>query len=114
MQDERPRRQQKRLRFGGPVRLFIDTSDGLIIANGHIIDLSEGGCALRVHRPIESNLVGRISLEVAGKALGLPVLTRWSHADSRGWTLGCQFDRPTPEKQHAVRVLMLERRRLTA
>jgi len=114
MQVERPRRQQKRLRFGGSARVLIDSDDGLIMTKGQIIDLSEGGCAVHVHRPIDVNLVGRVSLEVAGQALGLPVRTRWSRADARGWVVGCQFDRPTPEKQQAIRALMVERRRLTA
>jgi len=113
MQDERPRRKQKRIQLGGRVRLLIDTPNGLITTDGQIIDLSEGGCAIRIHRPVEANLAGRINVEVAGKALGLSVLTRWARADSRGWTVGCQFDRPTPEKQHAIRVLLLERRRIT-
>src|SRR5260370_936829 len=114
MHDERPRRRQQRVPLGGSVRLLIDTPDGLVTATGHIVDLSEGGCAIRVHRPIDSNLAGRVNVEVGGRALGLPVLTRWARADARGWTVGCQFDRPTPEKQHAVRALILERRRLTA
>jgi hypothetical protein len=114
MHEERPRRQQKRLRLGGSVRLLIDTADGLVITNGQIIDVSEGGCAVHVHRPIDVNLVGRVSVEVAGQALGLPVRTRWSRADTRGWIVGCQFDRPTPEKLKAIRALMLERKKLTA
>lgn len=114
MQPERPRRQQKRVQLGGSVRLLIDTPHGLLTTTGQIIDLSEGGCAIRIHRPVEANLAGRVNVEIAGKALGLPVLTRWTCADSRGWTVGCQFDRPTPEKQRAIRMLILERRRLTA
>jgi hypothetical protein len=111
--DERPRRQQQRIRLGGEVRLLIDTSDGVITASGQIIDLSEGGCALRVHRRVESQVVGRIHVTVAGKALWLPMVTRWARSDARGWTVGCQFDRPTPEKQGAIRALLLERRRVT-
>jgi hypothetical protein len=114
MQRERPRRKQKRIEFGGRVRLLIDTPNGLITTDGQIIDLSEGGCAIRIHRHVDANLPGRINVEVAGKALGLPVRTRWARADSHCWTVGCQFDRPTPEKQHAIRALILERRRLTA
>ena len=114
MYDERPRRKQERVRLCGEVRLILDTPDGLLTTGGQIIDLSEGGCALRVHRHIEGQLFGRVHVEVAGKALGIPVITRWTRSDSRGWTVGCQFDQPTPEKQRAIRVLLYERRRLTA
>jgi hypothetical protein len=113
VQDERPRRQQKRIQVGGGARLLIDTPDGLITTFGQIIDLSEGGCALRIHRPLDVQLAGRVNVEVAGNAIWLPVLTRWVRGDSRGWTVGCEFDRPTSEKQQAIRVLLLERRRFT-
>jgi PilZ domain len=113
MDDERPRRLQKRIQLGGDVRLILDTPAGLITTAGQIIDLSEGGCALRVHLPVDAQMVGRVHVEVAGKKLGLPIVTRWTRADSRGWTVGCQFDRPTAEKRQAIRALMLEQRRLT-
>lgn len=114
MQDERPRRQKERIRLGGNIRLLIDTPAGLVTTTGQIIDLSAGGCAIRVHRKVESNLVGRVHVEVAGKAMWLPVTTRWVRSESHGWTVGCEFDRPTSEKQLAIRTLLSERRRLTA
>jgi hypothetical protein len=99
---------------GGIVRVLIDTSDGLVTASGEVIDLSEGGCAVRIHRQVEPHLPGRVKVEVAGRTLWLPILTRWVRADSRGWLVGCAFDRPTPEKQHAIRALIADRRRLIA
>ncbi len=114
MQDERPRRQQERVRLGGSVRLLIDTTDGVRTAAGQIIDLSNGGCAIRIHRKVEAELPGRVHIEVAGKAIWLPVITRWVRVDSHGWLVGCAFDRVTAEKQRAISALLLERRRLTA
>jgi PilZ domain len=93
---------------------MLDTSDGLRTACGQIVDLSVGGCAIRVHRIIEADLAGRVQVEVAGKSMWLPVITRWVCADSRGWTVGCAFDRLTPEKQRLISTLLLERRSLTA
>ena len=114
MQDERPRRRHERIRLGGSVRLMLDTSDGLRTACGQIVDLSVGGCAIRVHRIIDTDLAGRVQVDVAGNSMWLPVITRWVRADSRGWTVGCEFDRLTPEKHRLISVLLRERRRLTA
>jgi len=107
---ERPRRRQERVRLGGSVRLLVDTRNGVVSTAGQIVDLSEGGCAMRVHRRVDPGLLGRVHVEVAGTALWLPVMTRWNRADTHGWTVGCQFDRPTSEKQHAINALLLERR----
>ena len=114
MEDERPRRRHERIRLGGSVRLMLDTSDGLRTACGQIVDLSVGGCAIRVHRIIETDLAGRVQVDVAGKSMWLPVITRWVRADSRGWTVGCAFDRLTPEKQQLISALLRERRAVTA
>ena len=114
MQDERRRRKQDRIRLGGSIRLLLDTPAGLATTTGQIIDLSAGGCAIRVHRKVDSGLVGRVHVEVAGRAMWLPVATRWVRSDAQGWMVGCEFDRPTPEKQLAIRTLLSERRRLTA
>jgi hypothetical protein len=114
MQDERRKRQHERTRLGGSVRLLIDTPDGLRTAGGQIIDLSAGGCAICLHRSVQAQLVGRVHVEIAGKAIWLPVVTRWVRADARGWIVGCAFDRLTDDKQRAVRALLAERRRVTA
>ena len=84
------------------------------MAAGHLLDLSEGGCAVLFKNRVEANLAARMQLEVEGKELWLPVVTRWARRDSQGWTVGCQFDRPTEEKQQAIRALVAERRNLVA
>ena len=111
---DRRQRQEDRVRLGGSVRLLVDTPTGLRTATGQVIDLSEGGCAIRVQRIVEAELAGRVLVEVARKAIWLPIVTRWVRRDLHGWVVGCQFDRPTPEKARAIRSLLWERRRLTA
>ena len=51
-------------------------------------------------------MAGRVNLDVEGKALWLPVITRWAREDSHGWTVGCEFDRPTAEKQELLKSLL--------
>ena len=114
MADERSRRRYSRIEVAGTVRVLIDTPNGLVTTNGQIIDMSEGGCALRLYRPVDSHVAGRVNVELAGRAIWLPIYTCWVRSDARGWTVGCEFDRPTPEKVLVIRKLMVERRRLTA
>ena len=114
MQNQRGRRQHERMRLAESVRLILDTSGGLRTAWGEIIDLSEGGCAIRVHRNIACDLAGRVRIEVDGHATWLPVITRSVRADSRGWTLHCAFDGLTPDKQGVIAALLSDRSRLTA
>jgi hypothetical protein len=73
-----------------------------------MLDLSEGGCQLRLRRRIDADLAGRVNLDVEGKALWLPVITRWAREDSHGWTVGCEFDRPTAEKLELLKSLLEE------
>ena len=37
-----------------------------------------------------------------------PVLTRWVRPEAGEWSVGCCFDRLTPEKQESVRALLAE------
>ena len=104
-------RARRRVRPAGNVRLWIDAPDGLIHARGRIFDLSEGGCELRLHRGVDAQLAGRISVRIGGREVWLPVITRCAHEDTHGWTVGCTFERPTREQAHAIRALLLEWRR---
>jgi hypothetical protein len=89
-----------------------DTPNGLCLASGHIVDMAEGGCALHLKTYIAASVAARVRVEVGRTELWLPVVTRWVVADGRGWKVGCSFDRPTPEKQRAIRALVWERRNL--
>jgi hypothetical protein len=112
MTDERSRRKYERIRVCGGVRLMVDGPDGLRTAAGHLVDLSEGGCAIFTKSRIEPNVAGRVQVEIEGKQIWLPVVIRWVRCDTRGWNAGCVFDRPTDEKQRAIRALVWERRNL--
>ena len=95
--------------------MMVDTPSGLRVATGHLIDLSEGGCSIVSKTHVDANLAGRLQVTVAGTEIWLPALTRWVRSDSRtsGWLVGWSFDRPTDEKQRAIRELLWERRKIT-
>jgi hypothetical protein len=112
MIEQRSRRKHERIRVAGGVRLMADTSDGLRMLAGQLVDLSEGGCAILSQTRIEERVAARIQVEVDGVEIWLPVVTRWARCDPRGWTIGCSFDRPVDEKQRAIRALVWERRKL--
>ena len=112
MSDDRIRRKYERVRVCGGVRLMVDSSAGLRMTSGHLIDLSEGGCSVFLKTRVEPNQAARVEVEVTGTLLWLPVLVRWVRSDARGYTIGCSFDRPTSEKERAIRALVWERRNL--
>ena len=88
------------------VHLLIDTPDGLVTTHGQLVELTDGACAIHVRKRMGTHHAGRVNLEVGGKDLWLPVVTRWVREEAVGWTVGCEFDRPTPEKQEAIRMLL--------
>ena len=108
------RRQHERFRLGGIARLLVDHPAGLITATGRLVDLSEGGCQLRFFRHVDLHLAARVRLEIAGENVWMPVLTRWVRRDAEGWTVGCTFDRPTAEKEQAIRAILETRAQLIA
>ena len=112
--DDRSRRQHERFRLGGAARLIIDHPDRLITATGNLVDLSEGGCQVLCHTPVDSNLAARVRIEAAGKVFWMPVVIRWVRREANDWTVGCAFDRPTPEKQRAIRETLEARPRICA
>jgi hypothetical protein len=113
MEDKPTHRKYERLRVGGGARMMVDTSGGLRMASGQLMDLSEGGCSILSKTRFEANLPARVQVSVAGTELWLPVVTRWVRPDAHGWMIGCSFDRPTPEKERAIRALLWERRKAT-
>jgi hypothetical protein len=102
------RRRHQRVQLGGSALLFVDPRRGLIGAKGNLVDLSEGGCRLRFRRHVDGDLAGRVRLNIAGKALWFPVVTRHVVADRDGWTVGCAFVGLTPKKQERLRALLFE------
>jgi hypothetical protein len=102
------RRRHERVRLGGRALLIVDPRLGMVGAKGELIDLSEGGCQLRLHRRVQGHLAGRVRIELAGKTSWFPVVTRWARGDSEGWTVGCAFDRLTTDKQEILRNALFE------
>lgn len=101
-------RRPDRFRLGGTARLWVDASSGPVTALGRVVDLSLDGCRVRVQRRIDVHVAGRVGLDVAGTLVWIPVLTRWVQPDADGWIVGCEFDRPTSQKQDLVRDLLEE------
>ena len=50
----------------------------------------------------------RVRLDIGGRQMWFPVLTRWVRPEAGEWSVGCCFDRLTPEKQESVRALLAE------
>ncbi len=105
-------RKYERVRTAGSVRLMVDTVDGLRTVSGQLVDLSAGGCAILTQTRLEADAAGRVQVEVSGLQIWLPIVTRSICCQGRGWRIGCAFDRPTPDKQRAVRELVWERQKL--
>jgi PilZ domain len=101
-------RSKSTVQLGTSVRLLLDTPDGLLTTYGQLVDLSEVGFSVYMRRSIEAHHVGRVNFTVRGEPLWLPMVTRWIREDAGGSTVGCEFDRPTPEKQQAIRDLLRE------
>jgi hypothetical protein len=103
------RRRHVRVPFTGRVRLMLETPSGLAALSGYIIDISVSGCALRLYAPVQAHVAGRVQLSIRGADVWFPIVTRWARSDSRGWTIGAEFDRPTPEKQELLRRFIRQR-----
>jgi hypothetical protein len=112
MSDGTSQRRYDRVPIVGYARMMVDTAAGVRMVAGRLIDLSEGGCSVFVKTRVEPNAAARIQVEISGTDIWLPVVTRWARGNARGWTIGCEFDRPTPEKEKAIRALLWERRNL--
>ncbi len=106
--DGHNRRQHERLQLEGRVVLIADPRKGLIGAKGQLVDVSEGGCQVRIRSRVGVGIAARVRLNVAGSVLWLPAVTRRARQDSTGWTLGCAFERLTPKKQAALRTMLFD------
>jgi len=102
-------RSAERVPVEGTLRLMVKSGAGLLVGSGEIVDLSSGGCAIRVqHRSMAPGLFGRIHVEIAGESLSLPIVTRWVRPDADAWIVGCRFHELTFEDQKAIHALIAE------
>jgi c-di-GMP-binding flagellar brake protein YcgR len=108
MQGRPDRRRHERVQLSGKALLLVDPRRGLIGAKGHLVDLSEGGCQLRFRRHVDADLAGRVRLELAGKSLWFPVVTRHVVRDGDGWTVRCAFGALTTKKRETLRAQLFE------
>src|SRR3954447_6663784 len=106
-------RRNDRVEVQGMLRLLVSSEAGFLVGSGEIVDLSAGGCAIRVgNRSIGPNLKGRIEVRIAGESLSLPIVTRWVRTDAHGYLVGCRFEDLTVENLRAVHALINERQAL--
>jgi len=87
----------------GPARLKVGDAAGVRSVSGTLVDLSEGGCCLRVHGRVDPNGEARVLLEVDGTPTWLPVTLRWAQRGASGWMVGCEFDHPTAATRERIR-----------
>jgi len=87
----------------GAARLKLGDAAGVRSVSGTLVDLSEGGCCLRVYGRVDPNGDARVLLDVDGTPTWLPVTLRWAQPCSSGWMVGCEFDHPTPSTRERIR-----------
>ena len=102
------RRRYERVRLGGAAVLIVDPRHGVISSRGHLVDLAEGGCQLRLRSRVEQNVAGKVRLELAGKQVWFPVITRWVRCELDGWTVRCAFEHLTNKKTDALRTALFD------
>jgi len=107
------RRRHPRVAVAGRVRLVADSSAGLRILAGNVIDMSVSGCAIRVHSSLEPKCEARLELEVDGQRVWLPGRIIWTRTRDKAWIVGIRFDQLVPDKQSHV-MHVVARRRLRA
>jgi hypothetical protein len=88
----------------GAALLKVGDAAGVRSVSGTLIDLSEGGCCVRVDGRVDPNGDARVLLDVDGTPTWLPVRLRWAQPGSSGWMVGCEFDHPTPATRERIRV----------
>jgi hypothetical protein len=109
MPDDYVERRDGRIPVMGTLRLMVKSGGTFLLASGEIVDLSAGGCAVRVgHGQVEANLKGRIDVAIRGKSLSLPIVTRWVRTEDDGLVVGCRFFELNVTEQRAIHDLILE------
>jgi hypothetical protein len=102
-------RREGRVPIAGTLRLLVKSGGGFLLAAGEILDLSAGGCAVRVGHPeIATDLKGRIEVSIGGQSISLPVVTRWIRAEGDGCIVGCRFFELNVTELRAIQELMIE------
>jgi hypothetical protein len=109
--DGREHRRHERVRMAGTARVVFESSSGPTGTYGQIVDLSEGGCAVRLHRQLAVGDRGRVQLQTRAATVWLSIVVCSVTENDGRWIVGIRFDQPTDEKLELVRRLMQQRRR---
>jgi hypothetical protein len=97
------RREHERVALSGSAMLLADPGGKSISVSGHLIDVSRGGCQMRLQRPVDPNTRAQVRLELAGDLPWFPAITSWVRQDHDGWVVGCIFDPLSTTMQDALR-----------
>ena len=97
------------------VQIIAEDNGRVSRLEGHILDVSAGGCAVRVHAHLERGLALRLQLEVGGVALRVPGRVMWSKIREGAYIVGVCFENLGHEQEAALRtyVAQQQRRRIT-
>ena len=102
-------RREKRLPVAGTLRLLLKSGAEFLLASGDIVDVSPGGCAVRIgNQKMDADLKGRIEISIAGQSTSLPIVTRWLRAEGDGWIVGCRFFELNVKERRAIQDLIIE------
>ena len=88
--------------------LITDPGREPISVSGHLIDVSRGGCQVRLQRPVDPRGKAQVRLELAGDMQWFPVIISWVRQEGDGWIVGCVFEPLSSTLQDALRKVMLE------
>jgi hypothetical protein len=66
------------------------------------LNVSEGGCAIRVDGRIVPDTVATLCIEYGATPIELPVRVVWTDTDAHGRVAGLAFNEPTPIQQLAI------------
>jgi c-di-GMP-binding flagellar brake protein YcgR len=66
---------------------------------GHILDLSAGGCAARVHARLDVGMALRLELEIGEETMWIPGRVMWSKTKTGAWLVGVRFEHVAPDHQ---------------
>ena len=89
-----------------PAHLIVEDGNGSTALTAHLVDMSDGGAALRVYGRFEPRHTGRLVIDVGRVPLVVCVRAVWTRTDQRGKTVGVTFDNLTTEERAAITELV--------
>jgi c-di-GMP-binding flagellar brake protein YcgR len=99
----RQRRRHPRVSLCTRFRLIAGENTHIARLNGHVLDLSAGGCAARVHAHLEPGIAVRVELEIDGDPVWLPGRIMWTKTRANAWLVGVRFEHVAPAQAELLR-----------